>query len=357
MGAVQLPPVTVWSQQTGLQADLRTSLRFCDTSPGTATISCADDIIRLRREDKLWILPATPCRMRISIQLLGRVSGQSLDMGQVARWIESCNIWERLKLRVRYCEVPGDSALSFSLQHPDVSASLSCPPTAAKRELQDLRCQVEITQTPNTRHLKKRKRANMNELRDETGHQAAEPLRTSHLNRHQSRELLTMTNYVHNRDFYNILQAAITVLVSGSARHLTDMTVRQGNTAHALARLVPAVFNVPYIKVISDRAQHMSTITGALTAMQTTVQSPALKRKLWNLADRGGIEKHLWHSIISQVNPPSLPGPKMRTIGQDEVGAVRDAGPEHGLGSNLICFGEDLLSPNFQDGIDESFEM
>ncbi len=92
MGSVQLPTVAVCSQQTGLQADLRTSLRFCNHSSDEVAISSADDIIRLRKDEKLWIIPAAGCRLRISLKLLGRVSGQSLAMNEVARWIERCDV-------------------------------------------------------------------------------------------------------------------------------------------------------------------------------------------------------------------------------------------------------------------------
>ncbi|OAA76855.1 hypothetical protein LEL_06539 [Akanthomyces lecanii RCEF 1005] len=92
MGSVQLPTVAVCSQQTGLQADLRTSLRFCKHSSDEVAISSADDIIRLRKDEKLWIIPAAGCRLRISLKLLGRVSGQSLAMNEVARWIERCDV-------------------------------------------------------------------------------------------------------------------------------------------------------------------------------------------------------------------------------------------------------------------------
>ncbi|OAA60634.1 hypothetical protein ISF_05673 [Cordyceps fumosorosea ARSEF 2679] len=99
MGTIQLPAVAIISQQTGLQADLRTALRFSQDVPENVRIRCADDITRLRTEEKLWIVPATPCRIRISIQLLGRVSSQILDMREAASWIERCDIWERLWLR------------------------------------------------------------------------------------------------------------------------------------------------------------------------------------------------------------------------------------------------------------------
>lgn len=92
MSSVQLPAVAVYSQQTGLEADLRTSLRFRNHSSDNVTISSADEIMRLRKEEKLWILPAPGCRMRFSIQLLGRVSGQHLDMTEVARWVERCDV-------------------------------------------------------------------------------------------------------------------------------------------------------------------------------------------------------------------------------------------------------------------------
>lgn len=51
MGTVQLPTVAVCSRQTGLQADLRTSLRFRNGSSGDMVVSSADELIRLRKEE------------------------------------------------------------------------------------------------------------------------------------------------------------------------------------------------------------------------------------------------------------------------------------------------------------------
>lgn len=94
MGSVQLPIVAVCSQQTGLQADLRTSLRFCNHSSDDAAISSTDDIIRLRKDERLWVIPAAGCRLRVSLRLLGRVSGHGLAMNEVARWVEKCDVCE-----------------------------------------------------------------------------------------------------------------------------------------------------------------------------------------------------------------------------------------------------------------------
>ncbi|KAM3515745.1 hypothetical protein MY11210_000723 [Beauveria gryllotalpidicola] len=255
MGTVLLPTVAVCSRQTGLQADLRTSLRFRNGSLGDIVVSSADDLIRLRKEENLWIIPASACRMRVSVQTLGRVSGQNLDMKEVARWIESCDIWQRLRLRVRHCDAPGDSALEFSLQHPDLSASLACPSSAAKIELQDLGCQFEITQHLDKKPSKKRKGGNANEMVDEARHQSrsessfAGDVNSDHSAMHEFvTGLTTTTKYLPSRHLEHILQAATTVLITGSARHFTDINVRSGNTTYALVKIVPAVFNGLYVK-------------------------------------------------------------------------------------------------------------
>ncbi|KAM3454758.1 hypothetical protein MY3296_002736 [Beauveria thailandica] len=362
MGTVQLPTVAVCSRQTGLQADLRTSLRFRNGPLGDMVVSSADDLIRLRKEENLWIIPASACRMRISVKTLGRVSGQSLDKEEVARWIESCDIWERLRLRVRHCDAPGDSALEFSLQHPDLSASLACPSSAAKMELQDLRCQIEITQHMDERRSNNRRRGSANEMVDKARHQwrsESSPAGDVHSDASAMHKFVTgltvTTEHVPRRYFEDILQAATTVLVTGSARHFTAINVKPGNTTYALVRIVPAVFNGLYVKTVSDRAQHMSTITSALAAMQHTAQSPRLKRKLGSLTDRGGIEEHLWYSTLSRMKPASVPGPKMIAARQGNQ-AIEDEMVDQGVGSNLICFGEDLFSSGLHGVMNDGAE-
>ncbi|KAM3472447.1 hypothetical protein MY5147_005270 [Beauveria neobassiana] len=256
MGTVHLPTVAVCSRQTGLQADLRTSLRFSNGSLGDTVVSSADDFLTLRKEENLWIIPAPACRMRFSVKTLGRVSSQNLDMKEVARWIESCDIWERLRLRVRHCDAPGDSGLEFSLQHLDLSASLACPSSAAKMELQDLRCQIEITQHFDKKHSKKRRRGNADEMVDEARHQSrSETLSAADVNLAASTMhkfvtgLTETTEHLPRRSFEHILQAATTVLITGSARHFADINVKPGNTTYALVKLVPAVFHGLYVKV------------------------------------------------------------------------------------------------------------
>ncbi|KAM3498559.1 hypothetical protein MY10362_008133 [Beauveria mimosiformis] len=360
MGTVQLPTVAVCSRQTGLQADLRTSLRFRNGPLGDMVVSSADDLMRLRKEENLWIIPASACRMRISVKTLGRVSGQNLDKEEVAKWIESCDIWERLRLRVRHCDAPGDSALEFSLQHPDLSASLACPSSAAKMELQDLRCQIEITQHLDDQHLKKRRRGNANETVDEARQQPrSESSSAGDVNSDASAMykfatgLTATTEHLPRRYFEHILLAATTVLITGSARHFTAINVKPGNTAYALVRIVPAVFNGLY--TVSDRAQYMSTISSALAAMQHTAQSPRLKRKLQSLTDRGGIEEHLWYSTLSRMKPVNVPGPNLIAARQRNQ-AIEDEMVDQGVGSNLICFGEDLFSSGLHGVMNDGAE-
>ncbi|KAM3433291.1 hypothetical protein MY4824_006074 [Beauveria thailandica] len=342
MGTVQLPTVAVCSRQTGLQADLRTSLRFRNGPLGDMVVSSADDLIRLRKEENLWIIPASACRMRISVRTLGRVSGQNLDKEEVARWIESCDIWERLRLRVRHCDAPGDSALEFSLQHPDLSASLACPSSAAKMELQELRCQIEITQHMDERRSNKRRRGSANEMVDKARHQwrsESSPAGDVHSDASAMHKFVTgltvTTEHVPRRYFEEILQAATTVLVTGSARHFTAINVKPGNTTYALVRIVPAVFNGLYVK--------------------HTAQSPRLKRKLRSLTDRGGIEEHLWYSTLSRMKPASVPGPKMIAARQGNQ-AIEDEVVDQGVGSNLICFGEDLFSSGLHGVMNDGAE-
>ncbi|OAR02476.1 hypothetical protein LLEC1_07631 [Akanthomyces lecanii] len=363
MGSVQLPTVAICSQQTGLQADLRTALRFCNHSSDHVAISSTDDILRLRKDEKLWIIPASGCRLRILLKLLGRVSGQSLDMNEVARWVESCDIWERLRLRLRYCETAGDSTLEFSLQHSDLSASLMCPPTAAKTELQSMHCQITITSSSKPRRGSKRKRDDLNESGDAALFQSwSDTSLTSALNSQDRsavhdfvRSLTKTMEHVPGEHFENILQAAVTALVTGAVRHFTGVKVTQGNIAHALVKLCPAVFHVPYIENISSRAQHMPTITSALAVLRHSAQSPALKRKIERLVDRGGIEKHLWHSTLAQIRRPSVPGPKMVAAKQYGQETMETTVMGHDLGSGLVCFDEGLFSTDLRGGMNSGF--
>lgn len=160
-------------------------------------------------------------------------------------------------MRVHHCGASDDPMLEFSLLQPDLSASLICPVGAAKIELQDIRCQIEITKLPDAQNTKKRKRTTRDEAADEMVSIAqSETAFCSDLNS-QDRSavhdfttgLIRKTDNVSRIHMENILQAAMTALVTGSARHFPDVTVRQGVKANALMRLAPAVFNVPYVKV------------------------------------------------------------------------------------------------------------
>lgn len=92
MTCIQLSTVAVECKRARLQADVRSSLRFCEPLPTAPEFVTPEDILRLRNEENLWIAPAPACRLQVSVQLLGRVAGQTLHPQQLAGWIEGCNV-------------------------------------------------------------------------------------------------------------------------------------------------------------------------------------------------------------------------------------------------------------------------
>lgn len=100
MANIQLSTMAVCSRQTALQADIRTSMRFSEHRVKGIVISSLDDLTRLKEEEKLWIAPASTCRIYVSIQLLGRISGHRPDSSEVRRWIESCNVCQNYQAEI-----------------------------------------------------------------------------------------------------------------------------------------------------------------------------------------------------------------------------------------------------------------
>ncbi|KAJ3496781.1 hypothetical protein NLG97_g2400 [Lecanicillium saksenae] len=303
--------------------------------------------------------------MRVSVRLLGRTSSEGADTNALRSCMENCDIWERLNLRARYCGTTDNRELEFSLQHPDLSASLICPPTVAKLELRDIRCQIEVTRISATGGTKKRKRSSPDEVREEMSpHTRTEHSLHADLSAHDRTAvhdfitgLTGMGNSVPDEALERLLRAAMAALITGSTRHYSDVSIKQGSTATALVRLMPAVFNVAYIGTISDRVQHTPVITSALASLHNIAQSPALKRKTGYLAEQESIERKLWESIVSTIKPPSVPGPRMVAANpvRQEAGAA-DA-VDHGLGVGIISFAEGLLSPDASSDLSSCVEI
>lgn len=105
MTNVQLAIVSVESQRRGLRADVRASLGLCShTAPTNATVFSIDDILRQRNGGhQVWIVPAPACRLRVSIHLLGRISGQCLEKQAMVNCIEGCDVRESIRLQSNRC--------------------------------------------------------------------------------------------------------------------------------------------------------------------------------------------------------------------------------------------------------------
>lgn len=148
-------------------------------------------------------------------------------------------VWERLGLRVRHCGMAEHSAMEFSIQHPDLSASLICPSTAAKIELQETICCIEVSAAvPSARRRQRTYDVDAAGYDGGFVHEQPDQM-ASHFGEPQTSK----------EKIEHLLKAAITVHMTGSTRHLPGFRTKHCSATSVLSKIAPAVFNANYVNV------------------------------------------------------------------------------------------------------------
>lgn len=137
-----------------------------------------------------------------------------------------------------------------------------------------------------------------------------------------------------------IIDAAITLLLFGGGKQCTGFSVFDGRDMPGLTQLAPGVFHFPYLKVVSEKANLMSTISTSLARM-AKAESPSLRQKVANsriaagkdlpIDERTiqGIEKGIWELLLKHTKIPRVPMKRRLQAAAEHSGSFTIPSPGH----------------------------
>lgn len=85
---IEFPRLIAASWQTELQAELGCSIRL-DAEEDVAT---TNELLRLEREQQLWLARAGGCRMNVSLRIHGQIVYGREAVARLAVWIEELEV-------------------------------------------------------------------------------------------------------------------------------------------------------------------------------------------------------------------------------------------------------------------------
>ncbi|KAK5998009.1 hypothetical protein PT974_00378 [Cladobotryum mycophilum] len=354
ISSIPLPRLQLSSQEKDLDLVLQTSLQI-QFPEGHGAPSTSSELLDLVTEKHLWIGRTGSCHFKLLVSIQGEPISDDARVAQLAEWIQKYEFWHRLGLRLQYCETrftwpPGE--LSFSIQHPDLSSALVPPADAFTADFRSVTCSVDISKVekessaPDGRRCKRRKcrQTEARVEREETKDTVDEELYTSLIFEDQraidefmlgwgvdsaaseGKALKERKHENEDKGMYlseqvrRMLEVTLRVLVLGNGKPLKGVRVRESTVSQALTKLAPAVFHIPYLKVVSDQASFLPIIATSLARMRNA-ESPSLRQKVASLRitsttkgiDSGdadmivrGVEKSAWNVLLATIKKPAM---------------------------------------------------
>ncbi|KAL7906769.1 hypothetical protein GGI35DRAFT_482160 [Trichoderma velutinum] len=349
--SVSLPDLFLIGNEQQLNFSLggTLQLRFPDGVDAPRTSS---DLLKLVTEKHLWIARTGSCYLRLDVSTQGEPVSESNHIAKLVEWV-----WSRAGVFLRVQEtdaIESPRTISFSIQHPDLSSTLITQRDAFTGEFESVNCHINLSPSKDGLSLGKRS------LKRKWTKQANECVETQQLDDgfadHDHLAYLTpddqraidafiqsfnitpaqqgqskstpkpgwsdSTSENFNLEFSeglkHLFEVALEILVLGSRKQYKGIATGHRTPAECLIRLLPAVFNRPYLKTISDRTSLLPIIATSLARMKNA-ESPSLRQKAASFAARvtdvrcehhdriiRGIEKSTWEVMLSTVNIPPL---------------------------------------------------
>ncbi|EHK15896.1 uncharacterized protein TRIVIDRAFT_39897 [Trichoderma virens Gv29-8] len=369
LASVSLPNLHLVGNEQQLDFSLGGSLqlRFPD---GVNPPRTSSDLLKLVMEKHLWVARTGSCHLQLDVSIQGEPVSERNHIAKLVEWVRDCEIWSRVGVRLHAQErgaIERPGKISFSIQHPDLSSTLVTQRDAFTAEFESVTCHVNISPKKDVPSVKKSSLKRKRTKQSIEGVEAQPPTDVSADDEHFMyltpddkraidafiQSLNTMptqpepdksTQHPCQIEFSDALkqlfQVALEIFVLGSRKQYKGITTANCTRAECLTRLAPAVFNMAYLKAISDRASLLPIIATSLARMKTA-ESPSLRQKVASLAARvtdvecdhhdrviRGIEKSAWDVLLSTIKMPTRP----RTRGRDMNRVGPSTEPTSGTG-------------------------
>ncbi|KAJ4857568.1 hypothetical protein T069G_08465 [Trichoderma breve] len=316
--SVSLPDLCLVSKEQQLDFALggTLQLRFPD---GVDVPRTSSDLLMLVTEKHLWIARTGSCYLRLDVSIQGEPVSDGNHIVKLVEWVRDCEVWSRAGICLHVQErnaIESSGAISFSIQHPDLSSTLITQRDAFTAEFESVNCHIDLSPnkdlTPDDQRAIDAFIQSLNMIPTQQGRSGSTP--------RSGLSCLTSGKLEFSESFKQLFEAALEILVLGSRKQYKGITTVNGTHAECLIRLAPAVFNRPYLKTISDRAPLLPIIATSLARMKNA-ESPSLRQKASSFAARmtnaecnhndhiiRGIEKSAWNVLLSTTKMPKLPG-------------------------------------------------
>ncbi|KAL7799718.1 hypothetical protein V8C37DRAFT_365222 [Trichoderma ceciliae] len=364
LASVSLPQLRLSSNEQHLNFSLEGSLRlrFPD---GVEPPRTSSDLLKLVTEMHLWIARTGSCYFDLVVSIQGEPVSKGDQMVKLMEWVQNCEVWSRVGVRLQgrerdAAECPART--TFSIQHPDLSSALVTPRDAFTAEFQAVTCHVNLSPVQDaplvSKRSLKRKRERVKQIdrcieNQQLGDLALEDediisltpddrraidafiqslnMAPTQHGRHKSAQRACRSDGIQEKIEFSerlrqLFDVALEMLVLGSGKQYKGITAIECTRAECLTRLAPAVFYMPYLKTISDRASLLPIIATSLARMKNA-ESPSLRHKAISFAarvtdencDHGdrvirGIEKSTWVVLLSAMKMPSRPRKASRGV-------------------------------------------
>ncbi|KAL7933486.1 hypothetical protein V8C35DRAFT_56396 [Trichoderma chlorosporum] len=349
---VSLPNLHLVSFEHQMEFLLESSmqLRFPD---GADIPKTGSDLLKLVTEKHLWIARTGSCHLQLDVSIQGELVTEGGHLARVGEWVRDHEVWSRMGVCLHAqdrdtVEPPGK--ILFSIQHPDLSSALITRKDAFIAEFESVSCHINISpkkREPSVKkHSSKRKLTETSEctmarqpddvLTDDEHlvHLSLDDQRVidafiQSLNmmpaqegRGNSPPRSSQSDSIGERLEFSerlkqLFEVALGIFVLGSRKKHKGIAAVDCTHAECLTQLAPGVFDMPYLKTISDRASLLPIIANSLARMKTA-ESPILRQKAASFAARvtdvtcdpherviRGIEKSTWDVLLSTIKIPT----------------------------------------------------
>ncbi|KAF4510897.1 hypothetical protein G6O67_002745 [Ophiocordyceps sinensis] len=308
---VSMPAIRVVSRLEDMELAVQGSL-LLGLPETRSRLTSSAELLDLVTTKHLWICRTGSCHFNVTVSVDGEPIAGADQEARLAEWVGGCEVWDRLGLRLQYCGSGSPGEMIFSVQHPDLSSALIAPQGTLSADFRSSSWRIDIStkRAPRASRDGRRKRQRMEQglVRAETpstvppsdgddfyhcltsaDRRAVEDFVLSmdfgasspqerqgagHEEVNSARLVESLTGSDTVRDF---VQLAIRMLVCGQKGQQKGFTILQSSPLHSLTNLAPAVFHIPYLKAVSDRAKLLPILATSLARM-TTAESPSLRQ-------------------------------------------------------------------------------
>ena len=304
---ITLPPLRILNTKEKLQIDSTASISV-DLPGQLQHVTTADDLLEATEKDNLWIARLGTCCVEVSATVNGdpildphhvstfsekikkcEVSNADISSSNLPVLIILVQLWCRLGVRL---EGDGTSALqlpglvSFSIQHPDLASALLPPSATLVARFRTLKLSINLSNLgtigapKEARPRREKKRKMSSEGKEEITARTMGDALFSNLdfNDRQAIDAFMMSLNLPSQDSRNdylqptpppnlviedvlekcfslyLIDTLLEQLLLGPGKRCKGPKIIGGTASHCLTRLCPAVFHVPYLKVIVQHA-------------------------------------------------------------------------------------------------------